>query len=247
MNRTALLALDTSTEFCSVALGVAYDDASASAFAALHVRHEKTGSVSSARLLPAVAEVLAEAGLRLAECSAIAFGAGPGSFTGLRTATGAAQGLAFGGGLPVVPVNTLMACAEAARDTDPDADRVLVAMDARMDEAYWALYEWSATAGEWTVLSAPALARPEAIAAPVQPFTLAGNAYGAFGERLHAAASARVIDAQALPHAGPVATLGLRAWRRGEALAPALAAPDYIRNKVAQTTAEREAARAEPT
>jgi tRNA threonylcarbamoyladenosine biosynthesis protein TsaB len=245
MNRTALLALDTSTEFCSVALGVAYDDASA--FASLHVRHEKTGSVSSARLLPAVAEVLAQAGLRLDACSAIAFGAGPGSFTGLRTATGATQGLAFGGGLPVVPVNTLMACAEAARNTDPGADRVLVAMDARMDEAYWALYEWSVAAGEWTVLSAPSLARPEAISAPAQPFTLAGNAHGVFGERLHAAASARVIDTQALPHAGPVAALGLRAWRRGEAVAPALAAPDYIRNKVAQTTAEREAARAEQT
>ncbi|CAB3794820.1 tRNA (adenosine(37)-N6)-threonylcarbamoyltransferase complex dimerization subunit type 1 TsaB [Pararobbsia alpina] len=245
MNRTALLALDTSTEFCSVALGVAQEDAVA--FSALHVRHEKTGSVSSSRLLPAVLEVLAEAGLRLDACSAIAFGAGPGSFTGLRTATGAAQGLAFGGGLPVVPVSTLMACAEAARGADAGADRVLVAMDARMDEAYWALYEWSAWVGEWAVISAPALARPEAIAVPAQPFTLAGNAHAAFGERLHAAACARVIDAQALPHAGPVAALGLRAWRRGEAVAPALAAPDYIRDKVAQTTAEREAARAEPT
>ena len=246
MNRIALLALDTSTEFCSVALGVAPDEG-APAFAAVHVRHERTGSVSSARLLPAVAEVLAEAGIALGECKAIAFGAGPGSFTGLRTATGAAQGLAFGSRLPVVPISTLMACAEAARDHDASAERVLVAIDARMDEAYWALYEWSAVAGEWTVLSAPALSSPAAIAVPEQPFTLAGNAHAAFGERFAAAAKARVIDAEALPHAGPVATLALRAWRRGEMVDAAHAAPEYIRDKVAQTTAEREAARAEST
>ncbi len=245
MNPTALLALDTSTEFCSVALGVAQGEAAA--FDMVHVRHENTGAVSSSRLLPAVAEVLAAAGLDLSACSAIAFGAGPGSFTGLRTATGAAQGLAFGGGLPVVPVSTLMACAEVARGNDASADRVLVAMDARMDEAYWALYEWSAARGEWGVIQAPALSRPEDIEVPAQPFTLAGNAHAAFGDRLHAAAHARVIDARALPHAGAVALLGLRAWRRGEAIAPALAAPEYIRDKVAQTTAEREAARAVQT
>jgi tRNA threonylcarbamoyladenosine biosynthesis protein TsaB len=246
MNRIALLALDTSTEFCSVALGVASDDGTP-AFAAVHVRHEQTGSVSSARLLPAVTEVLAEAGMTLGECSAIAFGAGPGSFTGLRTATGAAQGLAFGSRLPVVPVSTLMACAEAARVRDAAADRVLVAMDARMDEAYWALYEWSVSAGDWRVVSAPALSGPGAIAVPELPFTLAGNAHAAFGERLIAAAQARVIDGAALPHAGPVAVLALRALRRGETVDAAHAAPEYIRDKVAQTTAEREAARAEST
>ncbi len=246
MNRIALLALDTSPEYCSGALGVAQHE-NAAVFSACYVRHEQTGSVSSARLLPAVSEVLAEAGLALADCCAIAFGAGPGSFTGLRTATGAAQGLAFGSDLPVVPVGTLMACAEAARARDAAAACVLVAMDARMDEAYWAVYEWSSEDDEWQIVSAPALDRPEAIPAPEQPFTLAGNAHAVFGERLRAASRARAIDALALPHAGPVAVLGWRAWRRGEIVAPALAAPDYIRDKVAQTTAEREAARAEST
>lgn len=244
MNRTSLLALDTSTEFCSVALGVA-PERDAKTFADLHIRHEQTGSVSSARLLPAVAEVLAEAGIGLRDCVAIAFGAGPGSFTGLRTATGAAQGLAFGASLPVVPVSTLMACAEAARKRDSSVERVLVAMDARMDEAYWAIYAWDGD--EWATVSAPALSSPASITTPDTPFTLAGNAYAAFGERLSAAAHARTIDGEALPHAAAVAALGLRAWRRGDAIAAALAAPEYIRDKVAQTTAEREAARAEST
>lgn len=244
MNRTILLALDTSTEFCSVALGVA-PDRDATAFSDLHVRHEQTGSVSSSRLLPAVSEVLSDAGAQLADCVAIAFGAGPGSFTGLRTATGAAQGLAFGASLPVVPVSTLMACAEAARSRDARVDCVLVAMDARMEEAYWAAYVWEGD--EWTVLSAPTLSSPDAIVAPDRPFTLAGNAHAAFGERLSAAARAQSIDANALPHAASVAAIGFRAWRRGDAIDAALAAPEYIRDKVAQTTAEREAARAEST
>jgi tRNA threonylcarbamoyladenosine biosynthesis protein TsaB len=245
MNRTILLALDTSTEYCSVALGVATDRDSPR-FADLHVRHERTGSVSSARLLPAVGEVLEAAGARLTDCVAVAFGAGPGSFTGLRTATGAAQGLAFGASLPVVPVSTLMACAEAARTQDDTVRCVLVAMDARMEEAYWAIYAWT-DEGDWSVVSAPALSAPEAIAAPDLPFTLAGNAYTAFGARLTAAQRARTIDAEALPHAAAVAAIGLRAWRRGDGIDPALAAPEYIRDKVAQTTAEREAAKAEST
>ncbi|RKP54631.1 tRNA (adenosine(37)-N6)-threonylcarbamoyltransferase complex dimerization subunit type 1 TsaB [Pararobbsia silviterrae] len=246
MKRTILLALDTSTEFCSVALGVA-PHRDATAFSSVHVRHEATGSVSSTRLLPAVGEVLDEAGVMLADCDAIAFGAGPGSFTGLRTATGAAQGLAFGAARPVIPVSTLMACAEAARTRDTGAACVLVAMDARMDEAYWAIYAWSDDDGDWRVVSAPALARADAIVAPDTRFTLAGNAYAAFGARLGAAAQAASIDAEALPHAASIASIALRAWRRGAAIDPALAAPEYIRDKVAQTTAEREAARAEST
>jgi tRNA threonylcarbamoyladenosine biosynthesis protein TsaB len=118
-------------------------------------------------------------------------------------------------------------------------------MDARMDEAYWAIYAWDGN--EWATVSAPALSSPDAISIPELPFTLAGNAHAAFGDRLRASAQARSIDAAALPHAAAVAAIGLRAWRRGEAIAAALAAPEYIRDKVAQTTAEREAARAEST
>jgi tRNA threonylcarbamoyladenosine biosynthesis protein TsaB len=245
MTRTVLLALDTSTEYCSVAL--LCSDSSAAASAAqprTWVRHEETGAVSSTRVLPAVREVFDEAGLTLADCDAIAFGAGPGSFTGLRTATGVAQGLAFGLDRPVVPIGTLLACAEAARLRNPSAARVLAVLDARMDEVYWADYAWHAADGEWRVVQPPSLGGPDAVVAPDVPFTLAGNAAAAFGARLGVAARAAEIDGAALPHALPVAYAALRALRAGRAVPAERAAPEYVRDKVAQTTAERLAARA---
>jgi tRNA threonylcarbamoyladenosine biosynthesis protein TsaB len=249
MTRTVLLALDTSTEFCSVALLIA-DPAAATAHGSaphysagnVHVwfTHELTGPVSSTRLLPAIRELFDTAGLTLRDCSAVAFGAGPGSFTGLRTATGVAQGLAFGLSVPVVPVGTLLACAEFARLHEPSATRVLAALDARMNEAYWADFRWDATAGEWATLQAASLDLPEAVALPDEPFTLAGNAAAAFGDRFPMpAAPACRIDFEALPHALPVALAGLRALRAGRTVAPDQAAPEYVRNKVAQTTVER--------
>jgi tRNA threonylcarbamoyladenosine biosynthesis protein TsaB len=212
MTQTVLLALDTSTEFCSVALLSVTTDPSGetSAEPCVWVRHEQTGAVSSTRLLPAIRELFDEAGVSLADCDAIAFGSGPGSFTGLRTATGVAQGLAFGLNLPVVPVSTLLACAESARLRDPSATRVLAALDARMDEIYWADYAWDAAQGEWRAVQTASLDAPERLVLPDEPFTLAGNAAAAFGARLPAVA----------------------------------AAPEYVRDKVAQTTAERTAEKA---
>ncbi len=274
MTRTVLLALDTSTEFCSVALlladpasgpasGSASDPASPSTTAAappyesggvrVWFRHEVTGAVSSTRLLPAVRELFADAGLTLADCTAIAFGAGPGSFTSLRMATGVAQGLAFGLNVPVVPVSTLEACAEAARIGTPSlAPRVLVALDARMDEVYWASFKAEAEAeadsdSGWRTLHPASLSAPDAIVLPDAPFALAGNAAQAFGDRLPALAAASQVDREALPHALPVALVGLRMYRAGRAVVPELAAPVYVRDKVAQTTAERMQARADKT
>ncbi|HWX12931.1 MAG TPA: tRNA (adenosine(37)-N6)-threonylcarbamoyltransferase complex dimerization subunit type 1 TsaB [Trinickia sp.] len=242
---TVLLALDTSTEYCSVAL-LSSDDASGASYVApplVWSRHDKTGAVSSARVLPAVRELFDEAGIALVECSAVAFGAGPGSFTGLRTATGVAQGLAFGLGVPVVPVSTLLVCAQSARMRDAAASRVLAVMDARMDEVYWADFAWDPEQEEWRTLRPPALAAPAALAMPSVPFTLAGNAAAAFGQRLAIAAAARVVDHDAVPHAVPLAHAALRAYRAGRTVPPEQAAPAYVRDKVAQTTAERLAAR----
>ena len=249
MTETVLLALDTSTEFCSVALLRAAPPASGASVidsgsdTTVWVRHEATGAVSSTRLLPAIGELFREAGLALADCDAIAFGSGPGSFTGLRTATGVAQGLAFGLDIPVVPVSTLLVCAQSARMRDGAATRVLAALDARMDEAYWAHYEWDEAAGDWRTLQPASLDAPGNIAAPDAPFTLAGNAAAAFGARLAAAGAARTVDADALPHAVPLAHAALRAWRAGRVVRADQAAPEYVRNKVAQTTAERLAAK----
>ena len=254
MKRTVLLALDTSTEFCSVALlvaGPAADSAyrnpphHVSGEIRVWFSHEMTGPVSSTRLLPAIRELFDEAGLKLADCSAIAFGAGPGSFTGLRTATGVAQGLAFGLSVPVVPIGTLLACAEFARLHDPAVTRVLAALDARMNEAYWADFRWDDATNEWVTIQAASLDVPGAIAAPDVPFVLAGNAAAAFGDVLSLQQSAACrVDFDALPHALPVALAGLRAFRDGRTVAPDQAAPEYVRNKVAQTTAERMDARA---
>ena len=266
---TVILALETSTEYCSVALLIvpaelvclpslrpAVEGLPPDLPAGVRVfcRHEHTGAVSSTLLLPAVQALFKQAGLALSACSAIAFGAGPGSFTGLRTATGVAQGLAFALQIPVVAVGTLMACAEAAHAADPDAACVLAALDARMDQVYWALFAADAeTALGWRVLQSESLDAPQAVEAQVasrlssmpQAFTLAGNAAAAFGPRLSVAAQARTLAELALPHAVPVALLGWRAWRAGLALPAEQAAPLYVRDKVAQTTAEREAAKAQ--
>ncbi|PMS23765.1 tRNA (adenosine(37)-N6)-threonylcarbamoyltransferase complex dimerization subunit type 1 TsaB [Trinickia dabaoshanensis] len=246
MTSTVLLALDTSTEYCSVALLCAEASQAASNPAAARVwtRHEMTGAVSSARVLPAVRELFDEAGLSIGQCNAVAFGSGPGSFTGLRTATGVAQGLAFGLQVPVVPVSTLLVCAEHARRRDPSIEHVLAVLDARMDEVYWAEYAWDGASGEWQTLSPPALGAPEALVAPPAPFALAGNAADAFGERLDVAGLARSVDRAALPHAEPLAWAALRAYRAGRTVAPEHAAPEYVRDKVAQTSAERLAERA---
>ncbi|ADG15863.1 peptidase M22 glycoprotease [Paraburkholderia atlantica] len=246
MTQTVLLALDTSTEFCSAALVSASVDAAGqpSAEPCVWVRHEQTGAVSSTRLLPAIRELFDEAGLTLADCDAIAFGSGPGSFTGLRTATGVAQGLAFGLNLPVVPIGTLLACAESARLRDPSTTRVLAALDARMDEIYWADYAWDDAQHEWRTVQTASLDAPERLVLPDVPFTLAGNAAAVFGERLPAVAAARSVDGEALPHALPLAYAALRAFHAGRTVPADQAAPEYVRDKVAQTTAERMADKA---
>ncbi len=239
-----ILAVETSTEWCSVALGRAGTDGVADLF----WRHEHTGARSSGRVLPAAREVLAEAGIALADCSAIAFGAGPGSFTGLRTACGVAQGLAFGAGLPVIPVNTLMACAERVRLTSgplPDGTAVLVALDARMDEAYSGTFAWDARQGEWATTSPLQVCAPQAVPVPAGPYWLAGNAATVFGDRLGALAGAAQVLPDALPDARPMISLALRALARGEAVDAAQAAPLYLRDKVARTVAEREADKAQ--
>lgn len=235
-----LLAFDTATEHLSIAL-------------AAHDRvwsHESAGgALASATLIPAIRALLAQAGVSWRDLDAIAFGRGPGAFTGLRTACAVAQGLAFGAGKPVLPVDTLLAVAEDARagadalHTDADTLRVWVTMDARMGEVYVAHYEFSA--GRWAVLAAPMLATPAALNERWQaepPQCVAGNALAAFGAAL-ATRDARCLP-DALPRARAMLPLARALWAQGGAVDAAYALPLYLRDKVAQTTIERDAARA---
>ncbi len=230
---TALLALDTSSEYCSVALAVASADCTAST--QFFSRHESLGPQSSARILPAVQEILEEAGLPLSSCTALAFGAGPGAFTGLRTAAAVVQGLGFGLDLPVIPVCTLMACAQAARAQDGAMQRVLATIDARMDEVYWGVFEWEPNEEVWKVVVPPSLSKPEDVLIPATPFALVGRAVEVFGQRLPAYAMAHKIDAKAQAHAVDIATLALQFWRLGQYLCADEALPVYVRNQVVKS------------
>lgn len=227
--RMKLLAFDTSTETLSIAV-------SAGAGAPPWEHAGAGGAQASAALIPAIHELLGQAGLQLRELDAIAFGRGPGSFTGLRTAAAVAQGLGFGAGVPVLPLDTLLAVAEEAHGQQ-GAERVVALLDARMDEVYWAAYE--RVDGRWETRQPPALARPEQVLVPAG-WVLAGNALELHAARLPEAA-ARIA---ALPTARALLRLAPQALADGQPHAAAQALPLYIRDKVAQTTEERAADRA---
>ncbi|MDD2712940.1 MAG: tRNA (adenosine(37)-N6)-threonylcarbamoyltransferase complex dimerization subunit type 1 TsaB [Simplicispira sp.] len=226
-----LLAFDTSTDTLSIAVGRGD---------ALWQHTGPGGAQASADLVPAIRRLLAQAGLDLGALQAIVFGRGPGSFTGLRTACAVAQGLAFGAGggrgVPVLPVDTLAAVAETAR-LQHGCTQVLAVLDARMDEVYWARYQW--LHGAWQGDSDFGLCAPEALPAG-DGWTVAGNAQAAYGDRL-APGAPHVV---ALPSASALLRLAPALLAAGAGVPPDQALPRYIRDKVAKTTAERAAERA---
>lgn len=232
-----ILAIETSSELASCALL----NTNASPPAAVLERESSGVRTHSQAVLPMVQELLREAGVKLADCDAIAFGAGPGSFTGVRTACGVAQGLAFGAGLPTLPLVTLEAMAEACR-ARTGATEVLAVLDARMGEVYWAQYRWN---GTWETVAEPALCAPDAVAPlPVPDGALlaaCGNGFSAYPEAFAGKAFAAAADASILPHARDLAVLGVAALAAGRALPADEAQPIYLRNKVAYTSAERQA------
>lgn len=227
-----LLAFDTSTELLTVAVQRGERQ----------WRHEgAAGAQASSTLIPAVRSLLAEAGLALADLQAIAFGRGPGSFTGLRTACAVAQGLAFGVGLPVLPIDTLAAVAEDARHAH-GCTRVLALLDARMNQVYAAPWLWTPQAG-WTALEPATACAPQALALPAGDgaWTLAGNAMAPYGALL----PARLRDlpcVAAAPRADALLRLAPGWLAAGRAVAAEQALPLYVRDKVALTVAERAAA-----
>jgi tRNA threonylcarbamoyladenosine biosynthesis protein TsaB len=232
---TACLAFDTATEHLSIALEVR---------GRIWSHDGPGGAQASATLIPGIMGLLAQAGIGLRDLDAIAFGRGPGAFTGLRTACSVAQGLAFGADKPVLPIDTLLAVAEDARQVSSGlADDVWVTMDARMDEIYaaHAVFE----AGCWRYAAAPMLCSPQALNERWRldpPRALAGSALAVFGERLDGGAALRLP--QALPRARAMLPLAAASWAHGGAVDAALALPLYLRDKVAQTMSERAAVKA---
>jgi tRNA threonylcarbamoyladenosine biosynthesis protein TsaB len=233
-----LLALDSSTD--QVALALVWPGGELT-------RMEPGGALASTRLIPAIQDLLVDAGLPMAQLTGIAFGAGPGAFTGLRTACAAAQGLALGLGLPVLPLDSLMLVAEDAIPNADSSEPIWVAVDARMDEIYAASYARHAD-GRWCVQSPPALYGWQTLAKlwrEAPPRRVAGNALEAFAGRLP------IADGLYTPHerdrAAALGRLARLAWTDQRAIDPALALPMYLRDKVAQTTAEHLAARSAAT
>lgn len=217
-----ILAIETSSELASVAL--------------LHhgqlISHEAAGvQTHSQTVLPMVQTLLAQAGMSLSDCDAVAFGAGPGSFTGVRTACGVAQGLAFGADVPVVPVVTLLSMAAACRDACGAAD-VLVVLDARMEEVYWAQYRYEEG---WQVVTAPVLSVPAAVRMTGTP-TVCGNGLTAYASAFEGWTGTLP---EITPHASQIARLAESEFIAGRTVKAHEAQPIYLRNKVALTTAER--------
>lgn len=204
------------------------------------------GAQSSATLIPAIRQLLAQGGLTLGDLEAIVFGRGPGSFTGLRTACAVAQGLAFGTpgarqgqGLPVLPVDTLLAMAEDAR-TQHGVTQVVATLDARMNEVYAAALTWQTAPdhpqGRWQAQADWQVVPPEAVDVP-PGWTVAGNAQAVYGDRL----ASQAAHVPALPTARALLRLAPALIAAGEAVSARDALPRYVRDKVAQTTAERAA------
>lgn len=221
-----ILALDTSTEYCSVAY---WRDGEVDA------RESRAGQRHSQLLLPMVDELLKRHGRTVRQLDGIAFGRGPGSFTGLRIACGVTQGLALGAGLRVVGIATLAAMAEGS-----GRPRAVCCLDARMDEIYHAAYEQSASG--WTAVHEPVLCAPgEAPELPEGAWTGCGSGFAAHGSALQQRYGGRLsaIMPEIFPHARHVAQLAAREFEAGRSVAPEQALPLYLRDKVALKTAER--------
>ena len=222
-----ILAIETSTELASASL-LCGDELISLASQGVQTH--------SASILPMVQQLLAQAELSLSRCDAIAFGIGPGSFTGVRTACGVVQGLAFGSNLPVAPVVTLEAMAQACLESEQATD-VLAILDARMGEVYWAQYRHGADG--WSSVIAPTLSAASQVL-PQGTVQACGNGLSAYAQDFAGHPFAATGLPLLMPHAAQVAVLGRRLLAQGQTIAPQDAQPLYLRNKIALTTAERQ-------
>lgn len=219
-------AIETSGEWCSVALWLDGDVVCAEQRAG--VRHGEFA-------LPMLQSLMQRHSVSRRALQAVAFGAGPGAFTGLRMACGLAQGIALGLDIPVLPISTLAALAE-----ESGATRVLTALDARMQEVYFAAFERQD--GQWRESIAAQCVPPRAVRLPEGTgWVGAGNGFAAYGEALAARLGAQMQHCNALlhPSAAAIARLAAPRLAAGEVIDAALAVPFYVRNKVALTRTEQ--------
>ena len=220
-----LLAIETATEACSVALLRGEE---------VWERFEIAPRRHAALLLPFAEGLLAEAGIALHQLDGIAYGRGPGAFTGLRIAAGMAQGMAFGAGLPVIPVSTLAALAQGVV-REQGARQVLVALDARMQEVYWGAYR-CARDGLVEVVGEECVTAPARVPVPAGGvWSAAGSGWASYGDILTERCDlpAERVHADRQPHAADTARLAAALLRRGSVLAAQEAAPVYLRDRVA--------------
>jgi tRNA threonylcarbamoyladenosine biosynthesis protein TsaB len=224
MNELKILAVDTATEACSAALLVGEQ---------VFSRWEEAPRDHTRKILPMVQAVLDDAGITLDELDAIAFGRGPGSFTGVRIGIGVAQGLAFGAGVPLIGISTLAAMAQGVHRLD-GAEQVLTAIDARMNEVYFGRYEL--IDGRMQLVGDEVVSDPEALVDVrgklAGRVTCVGTGFETYGEILSGLADELVASQVRFPAALDMLPLARSAWLAGEAVAVEQATPVYLRDKV---------------
>ncbi|PKQ77817.1 tRNA (adenosine(37)-N6)-threonylcarbamoyltransferase complex dimerization subunit type 1 TsaB [Aeromonas sobria] len=219
-----ILAVDTATEACSAALLVGDT---------LFSRWEEAPRDHTRKILPMVQAVLEDAGITLSDLDAIAFGRGPGSFTGVRIGISVAQGLAFGVGVPLIGISTLAAMAQGAYRLD-GAEQVLTAIDARMNEVYFGRYEL--IDGRMQLVGDEVVSDPEALVdargKQAGPVTCVGTGFETYGETLSGLADELAVSQVRFPAAEDMLPLARAAWLAGEAVPVEQATPVYLRDKV---------------
>lgn len=224
MNELKILAVDTATEACSAALLVGDK---------LFSRWEEAPRDHTRKILPMVQAVLEDAGISLSDLDAIAFGRGPGSFTGVRIGISVAQGLAFGAGVPLIGISTLAAMAQGAYRLD-GAEQVLTAIDARMNEVYFGRYEL--IDGRMQLVGDEVVSEPAALVDArgklTGPVTCVGTGFETYGETLSGLADELAVSQVRFPAAEDMLQLARAAWLAGEAVPVEQATPVYLRDKV---------------
>ena len=220
-----LLAIETATDACSAALSIDGE---------IIERFEIAPRAHTELILPMVDALMVESGLRISQIDAMAFGRGPGAFTGVRIAVGVTQGIAFAADLSVVPVSTLAALAQGVNAGEGLAERVLVALDARMDEVYWGAYQRNG-AGLMELVGLECVSAPNEVPLPTgKGWVGAGIGWTAYDDRLpaHCEGLVSTWDGAVFPRARDVALLGVAGCLAGQSVSAEQALPVYLRDKV---------------